>query len=60
MPQLIQVIESKITRGKGVPSDPCRTVFQYHTPDGTYLAECDKWAEMERAAHACERSEVKP
>ena len=41
MPKVIQVIESEISRG-GVPGDNnYRTVKQYHSPEGEFLAEND-------------------
>jgi len=58
MPRLIPVIESEIPRGKGLPGDPCRTVTQYHTPEGLILAERDEWAEQERARQACGKAEA--
>lgn len=41
MPKLIPVIESDLCRGAGTEDDHCRTVVQYHTPAGEYLAERD-------------------
>lgn len=43
-PRVIQVIESEISRGEGIRSNPHRTVVQYHTLDGEWLAETDVWA----------------
>lgn len=43
MPRVIQVIESDVSRGEGKEGDPCRNVVQYHTLDGTLLAERDTW-----------------
>lgn len=44
MAKVIQVIETEITRGKGVKDDPFRAVPQYWTFDGTLLAENDPCA----------------
>ena len=41
--RVIEVIETEITRGKGVAGDPIRGVKQYHTLDGKLLAEHDEW-----------------
>ncbi len=41
MPRVIEVIESEITRGEGIPGDPIRRVVQYHAKDGELLAEHD-------------------
>jgi hypothetical protein len=41
MPKLISVIESEICRGKGTAVSPYRTVRQYYSPEGEFLAEND-------------------
>lgn len=41
MAKVIQVIETEITRGKGVEGDVYRRVMQYWTFDGELLAEND-------------------
>jgi hypothetical protein len=43
MPRVIQVIESDTHRGAGKDGDPHRIVVQYHTLDGTFLAERDTY-----------------
>lgn len=40
-PRVIRVIETAISRGTGVKPDPFRTVIQYHTFNGSFLAEND-------------------
>jgi hypothetical protein len=42
-PKVIQVIQSQVLRGKGKSGDPVRLVDQYHTLDGTFLAEDDAY-----------------
>ena len=49
MPRLIQVIETAISRGKGTEQDRCRSVTQYHTPEGKFLAENDPLCEIIRS-----------
>ncbi len=44
MPRVIEVIETTVSRGKGTESDMCRSVLQYHTADGEFLAENDPCA----------------
>lgn len=39
--KVIQVIETKATRGLGTEKDPVRVVTQYWALDGTFLAEMD-------------------
>jgi hypothetical protein len=41
IPKVIQVIETEVTRGKGVVDDPFRGVRQYFTFEGVLLAEYD-------------------
>ena len=41
MAKVIQVIETEITRGKGIEGDPIRGVTQYWSLDGDLLAEHD-------------------
>lgn len=41
MAKVIQVIETDVTRGKGVEGDPIRGVTQYWSLDGDLLAESD-------------------
>lgn len=41
MPQVIQVIQSQVLRGKGTDESPVRLVTQYHTLDGEFLSERD-------------------
>lgn len=41
MAKVIQVIETEITRGKGVEGDPLRGVTQYWSLEGDLLAEAD-------------------
>lgn len=41
MAKVIQVIETEVTRGKGVDDDPLRGVMQYWSLDGELLAESD-------------------
>ena len=40
--RVIQVIETKSTRGWGTDKDPVREVTQYWDLDGNFLAEMDK------------------
>jgi len=46
MPKIIECIESVITRGKGTEDSPARSVFQYYTLDGEFLAERDTAEQM--------------
>ena len=39
--KVIQVIETKATRGLGTEKDPVRDVTQYWDLDGNFLAEMD-------------------
>lgn len=39
--QMVQVIETKSQRGSGSDANPYRTVTQYWSPDGEFLAEND-------------------
>lgn len=39
--QMVSVIETKAVRGSGASDDPYRTVTQYWSPDGKFLAEND-------------------
>ncbi len=41
MPKVIQVIVSEVLRGRGLEEDVARTVIQYHTLEGEFLAELD-------------------
>ena len=41
MPELIRVIRSKESKGRGLKCDPCRTVVVYHSTEGDRLAEDD-------------------
>lgn len=41
MPKVIQVVESTITRGSGVITNPIRTVTQFHDFEGNFLGEND-------------------
>ena len=43
MPRVIQVIESEVVRGAGSINDTVRTVRQYHSPEGDFLAEHDEF-----------------
>ena len=58
-PRVIQVIESRITRGVGTQANPFRAVMQYHTLDGELLAERDTLPPSEngdaKAGKMCER-----
>lgn len=41
--RVIQVIETKVSRGDGSEAEPYRTVTQYWTLDGALLADVDEW-----------------
>ena len=41
--QVIEVIEVKFPRGKGVDGDPVRQVTAYYALTGEFLAEHDSW-----------------
>lgn len=44
MARVIQVIETHEERGFGTPEDPCRSIKQYWSFDGSLLwEEGDKW-----------------
>ncbi len=45
--ELIEVIHTVATRGKGVHGDPIRNVDQYWSKDGKLLAEKDTIRDME-------------
>ncbi|WP_323081566.1 hypothetical protein [Limosilactobacillus reuteri] len=45
--ELIEVIHTVATRGKGVHGDPIRNVDQYWSKDGELLAEKDTIRDME-------------
>ncbi len=46
--RVIQIIETKSTRGKGTDADPVRVVTQYWDFDGNLICEKDAIRELER------------
>ena len=45
-PRVMQVIQLRICRGKGIEGDPCREVVQIYTLDGELIAENDPIQEL--------------
>jgi len=49
--KVIQVIVTESLLGRGTPDDPCRTVVQYWSLDGTPLAQVDPIAAPSEPPH---------
>lgn len=56
-PRVEKVILTHVSRGAGVPEDPCRTVEQVHHQDGGFIAENDPCVEPDKLRARIHRAE---